>query len=392
MNSFSQFDLPEAIHKALKALDYKEPTPVQTQAIPAALSGKDIIATAQTGTGKTAAFSIPIATQLLTKNDTTALVIAPTRELAQQIEATWRGLTKFCPELRVACIMGGASYSGQLKQLARRPRLIIATPGRLVDHLQQRTVNMSKVSFLVLDEADRMLDMGFAPQLNQIMRMLPKTRQTLLFSATWENSLDQLSKKYLNQPVRIAVGATSRAAGTIEQTTIFTNHREKNDVLLDELNSTEGSVLIFVRTKIRTDKLARYLYSFGLKVGCIHGGRTQGQRNTALASFRDGKVRILVATDVAARGIDVADIAHVINYDLPQVPEDYIHRIGRTGRAGTTGKALSLLTPEDRQQWSDIAKFLKKTGSTIPTPRKIVEKVRLSPVAEDASQRRAQRG
>jgi superfamily II DNA/RNA helicase len=249
--------------------------------------------------------------------------------------------------------------------------MIIATPGRLTDHLNRRTIQLNQTRILVLDEADRMLDMGFAPQLGHILRFLPNARQTLLFSATWESSLDQLSKKYLRNPIRVAVGSTSQAAPTIEQTAISTTGKDKNETLLDVLNERQGSVLIFARTKSRTDRLARYLHSYGLEVGRIHGGRTQGQRNSALHAFKTGRVRILVATDIAARGIDVAQIAHVINYDLPQAPEDYIHRIGRTGRAGAKGEALSILTPEDRLKWKDISRLLKKTGSALPQLREL---------------------
>ncbi|MBY0472344.1 DEAD/DEAH box helicase [bacterium] len=369
MNNFSELRLANALERALHAMKFETPTPVQEKAIPLALTGADLIATAQTGTGKTAAFSLPTADFLIRNPDATALVLAPTRELALQIETVWKDITRFRPDLRSVTIIGGASFSVQCKWLNKNPRFIIATPGRLVDHLQRRTVNLNRVSVLVLDEADRMLDMGFAPQLNQILKVLPKQRQTLLFSATWESALDELSKKYLRNPQRISVGAVSRAAGSVEQTAISTINNKKNDTLLDELNLRKGSVLIFTRTKSRTDRLAKYLNSYGLEVARLHGGRSQSQRNSALAAFKQGTVRILVATDIAARGIDVVDISHVINYDLPQAPEDYIHRIGRTGRAGATGQALSLLTPEDRLQWKDINTLLKKTGSTLPQVR-----------------------
>ncbi len=366
LSTFAQFKLPPTLDRALKKMEFQTPTPIQIQAIPFAMKGKDLIATAQTGTGKTAAFSLPIATHLLENPNITALVLAPTRELALQIEMFWKELTQFTPDLKCACVIGGTSMNMQIKALSRAPRLIIATPGRLVDHLQRRTVNLGRLGILVLDEADRMLDMGFAPQLNQIMRVLPRDRQTLLFSATWPSTLDQLSKKYLSHPERVAVGTTSRAANTVKQSAIQTTAQKKNETLMNELNTRQGSVLIFVRTQSRTDRLARFLDTAGIEVGRIHGGRSQGQRTSALANFKNGKIRVLCATDIAARGIDVTEIAHVINYDLPQVPEDYIHRIGRTGRAGTSGEALSILTPEDRQQWSDISKLLKKSGSATP--------------------------
>lgn len=366
MSTFSSFKLPAVLDRALTKMEFTTPTPIQSQAIPVAMDGKDLIATAQTGTGKTAAFSLPTATHLMENPHITALVLAPTRELALQIEMFWKELTQFVPDLKAVCVIGGTSMSMQMKGLARNPRLIIATPGRLVDHLQRRTVNLNKLGILILDEADRMLDMGFAPQLNQIIRVLPKDRQTLLFSATWPSSLDQLAKKYLNRPERIAVGQTSRAANTVQQSAIETTAPKKNQTLLDQLTVRQGSVLIFVRTQSRTDRLARYLDAEGIEVGRIHGGRSQPQRTSALANFKAGRIRVLCATDIAARGIDVTEIAHVINYDLPQVAEDYIHRIGRTGRAGSTGQALSILTPEDRQQWRDISSLLKKSGSALP--------------------------
>ena len=370
MNSFQDLNLPGTLARALTAIGFEKPTPIQAGAIPIASTGKDLIACAQTGTGKTAAFCIPIALRLLIARNKTALVLAPTRELALQIDDFWRKLVQFTPDLKSACLIGGASFSVQSKALSRRPRFVIATPGRLLDHLNRRTISLAQTEILVLDEADRMLDMGFAPQLTQILKFLPKNRQNLLFSATWDASMDKLSASYLHQPERISIGKVSQAAPSVDQATVSTTGAKKNETLLDELNQRQGSILVFARTQSRTDRLARYLTSYGLEVGRIHGGRSQGQRNSALNAFRNGQVRILVATDIAARGIDVADIAHVINYDLPQQPEDYIHRIGRTGRAGNTGKAVSLLTPEDRAQWHDISKLLKKTGSAVPPSNK----------------------
>jgi ATP-dependent RNA helicase RhlE len=251
-----------------------------------------------------------------------------------------------------------------------------------VDHLQRRTVNLSAMELLVLDEADRMLDMGFEPQLTRIMQHVPKARQTLLFTATWEPRMDKLASRFLYNPSRVTVGEASRAATTVSQALIPTTQPAKNEMLLDELNAREGSVLVFARTKSRTDRVARYLASYGVDVNRIHGGRTQGQRNSALSQFRNGQVRVLVATDIAARGLDISEIAHVINYDLPQQAEDYVHRIGRTGRAGATGSAVSFVTPEERGQWNEIARLLKKTGSTVPLPaaRQNVTQVKVAPV------------
>ncbi len=366
MTTFFDFGLTQDVEKALRELSFSEPTPIQQQAIPEALNGKDLIATAQTGTGKTAAYSIPTAHYLIKNSNATALILAPTRELAMQIEDFWLKLTKYNRNLGSACLIGGASFGMQLRALRRRPRFIIATPGRLIDHLEQGTIVLNQTAVLVLDEADRMLDMGFAPQLEQIYKRLPEKKQTLLFSATWGHGLDKLSKKFLKNPLRISVGETSKAASTIDQFVIRTPVAQKNNAVFDELLKRDGLTLVFARTQIRTDKLASFLQKAGLDVGVIHGGRTQAQRNAALRDFKSGRRRILVATDIAARGIDVTDVAHVINYDLPQMAEDYIHRIGRTGRAGAEGQAVSLVTPEDRGLWSYIVQLLKKTGSQLP--------------------------
>jgi superfamily II DNA/RNA helicase len=363
---FQDFKLPAPILQALAALQFQKPTPIQEQAIPLALSGQDLIGSAQTGTGKTAAFCIPILVSLLKTTDRTALILAPTRELAQQTELFWKGLTRFAPEARSATLIGGVSMQPQIRALRNRPRLIIATPGRLLDHLGRKSASLVKTEMLILDEADRMLDMGFAPQLAQVLKYLPKTRQTMLFTATWSESMDRLAAQYLRQPARVSVGSPSKAAPKISQTAIQVTQKAKNEQLLDQLNATQGPVIVFARTQVRTDRVARYLESYGVKVNRIHGGRSQGQRKSALQAFKSGATRVLVATDIAARGIDVANIAHVINYDLPQQPEDYIHRIGRTARAGASGEATSFVTPDDRDQWRQILKLLKNTGSQLP--------------------------
>jgi superfamily II DNA/RNA helicase len=370
MKNFQELQLPLPLDRALQALAFVTPTPIQAQAIPVALSRQDLIACAQTGTGKTAAFCIPLAVRLLRAPGKAALVLAPTRELALQIEAFWKDLTRFAPELKCVSLIGGLAMQNQIKGLRGGARLVVATPGRLVDHLSRGTISLSKMEMLVLDEADRMLDMGFAPQLTQILRFLPKARQTLMFSATLPPDIDRLSSKYLKSPVQISASVNNQAAPKVNQTAIVLNAVNKNDTLLDELNQRQGSVLVFARTQARTDRVARYLSEYGLEVNRIHGGRSQGQRKQALTGFKSGKVRILVATDIAARGIDVTGIAHVINYDLPMLAEDYIHRIGRTARAGASGEALSLITPEDRGQWKEITRLLQKSGSSVPEERK----------------------
>ncbi len=363
--NFQDMPLPSTVHQALKAMNFSEATPIQEQAIPLILEQRDLIACAQTGSGKTGAFSIPMVTRLLEHTGKTGLILAPTRELAVQILEVFSKLTLATPNLRVTLLIGGAPMQKQIRALAQRPRIIVATPGRLVDHLHQRTVSLAQTSMLVLDEADRMLDMGFAPQLNEILRHLPNERQTLLFSATLPDNIMKLASKYLKDPAHVAISSSEQAPPKIQHTVIETSSDAKNDVLLDQLVQRQGSVLIFARTKHRTDRLAKYLQKYGHSVARIHGDRSQSQREAALQGFRTGKFRILVATDIAARGIDVPHIAHVINYDLPQAPEDYVHRIGRTARAGATGEALCLLIPEDYGQWRRIAR-LHLTGESVP--------------------------
>lgn len=362
---FSELHLPKNVQQAIQSLGFTKPTPIQAGAIPVALTKKDLIGVAQTGTGKTAAFTIPMLITLSENAGKTALILVPTRELALQIDEFWKGLTKFSPGMHSVILIGGVAMSPQIRGLQRKPRVIIATPGRLCDHLQRRTMDLKTTEILVLDEADRMLDMGFAPQLNTIVRQLPTARQTLFFTATWSSEMDGLAKKYLRNPERVTIGAVSTAAPKVDQSIIKISVGLKNEGLLDEVNSREGTILIFARTQSRTDRVARYLLSYGVEVGRIHGGRSQAQRTSAMDGFRKGAIRVLVATDIAARGIDVTDIGHVINYDLPQVPEDYIHRIGRTGRAGLTGKAVSFVTPEDRKQWEEIYRLLKRGGTQV---------------------------
>jgi len=363
MQDFNELQLQEPIAKALQAMKFEKPTPIQVQAIPAGLDCKDIIACAQTGTGKTAAFSIPIVDRLLKDPKKSALILVPTRELAAQVTEVLRDLTRFTTSIKGVMLIGGMSMRPQIDKLRRGVRLVVATPGRLLDHLDRRTLKMDSLDILVLDEADRMLDMGFAPQLNKILPYLPKERQTLLFSATLPGNIEQLSSRYLSNPIRVTVGAVSRPVEKIQQSIVETTSAGKNETLVDELLAREGSVLVFARTKARTDRVAKHLQKYGHSVTRIHGDRTQGQRNAAVSGFRDGRFRIMVATDIAARGIDISHIANVINYDLPHVPEDYVHRIGRTARAGAEGQAISFVTPEDRGQWRAISAFLGKTGA-----------------------------
>jgi ATP-dependent RNA helicase RhlE len=366
LKTFSELTLIPALEKAVAGMSFTTPTPIQAQSIPVALSGRDLIASAQTGSGKTLAFGIPILNSLSKTKDSTALILVPTRELATQITDVFRQLTQHMPTMRVVSLIGGMSMQPQLRALQKGFRIIVATPGRLLDHLDRRSANLSKVSILTLDEADRMLDMGFAPQLREIFKQLPNQYQTLLFSATLPPNIIELTKNILENPAQVKIGEVSTAAPLIDQKMKEVRGEAKNDAVLNELNARKGSILIFARTQARTDRLCRYLEKYGVSVTRIHGGRSQGQRNRALDEFRSETVRVLVATDIAARGIDIDHVAHVINYDLPQVAEDYVHRIGRTGRAGRTGEAMTLMAPEERPLWREIQKLLaKKSGGTL---------------------------
>jgi superfamily II DNA/RNA helicase len=367
MSYFDQFKLQPSINQAIEELHFKKPTPIQEKTIPEIMSGADVIGNAQTGTGKTAAFCLPTLSHLLDHPTKNALVLVPTRELAIQIEKFWLELTQFCKEVTCAVLVGGIPMETQLKKMKSNPRLIIATPGRLVDHLQLKNFDLKQTGILILDEADRMLDMGFSAQINEITRSVPSKRQTLLFSATWNGEISSLAKKHLRpNALRIKAGETSQAADTVTQMLLNVTESGKRDLLLEEINQERGSILIFTSTQVRAESVSNYLEEYGVKVNRIHGGRTQGQRSTALKQFREGKIKVLVATDIAARGIDVSEIAHVINFDLPQIAEDYVHRIGRTGRAGASGKATTFITENDGRRWSDIVELLKKTGSPVP--------------------------
>jgi ATP-dependent RNA helicase DeaD len=397
MQTFKELALAPQLDKALVAKNFTTPTPIQAQAIPPAMEGRDLIACAQTGTGKTAAFAIPILSKIYAEKDSTALVLVPTRELAVQVTLVFRELSLFMPHVRTVDLIGGVAMQPQLRAIAKGFRIIIATPGRLVDHLERGSVKLNTLAVLTLDEADRMLDMGFAPQLRQIFRYLPKSHQTLLFSATLPPNIQEITKNILKNPVEVKVGAVSTPIEKIEQSHRSVNGEAKNAALIEEINSREGSMLIFARTQKRTDRLARYLQAQNIPAGLIHGGRSQNQRNRAIDEFKDGTTRILVATDIAARGIDIDHVAHVINYDLPQVPEDYIHRIGRTARAGRTGKALSLISHEERPLWRDIEKLLRgkgaSSGATAANGSKPIQ-LKTSPEdrAEDAKKRAHRKG
>jgi ATP-dependent RNA helicase DeaD len=347
--------LPAALLAALQVMGYANMTPIQAQVIPLALEGRDILGSSHTGSGKTAAFAIPLITKLLSTPQGSALVLAPTRELAMQVMDVMQKLCGKNSSLKTALLIGGQPMFPQLNQLrSGRVRLIVGTPGRINDHLERRSLKLNDTQFLVLDEADRMLDMGFDVQLEAIANYLPKTRQTLMFSATFHESIIKLSTKYLNNPARVTIGTTSAPAVNIKQEMIRTTEATKYDDLLKELATREGSVIVFVKTKIGAEKLMKKLMRDDHSADAIHGDLRQRERSHVIKAFRAKTHRIMVATDVAARGLDIPHIEHVINYDLPQCPEDYIHRIGRTARAGAEGCALSLVTSEDHRKWIAI--------------------------------------
>jgi ATP-dependent RNA helicase RhlE len=352
--SFASLGLSAATLRTLERVGFTQPTPIQAQAVPPGLAGRDVVGIAATGTGKTAAFLLPCLERPLPGP---VLVLAPTRELALQIAEQVERLGG--PEATLAVVMGGVGSKPQVKALAARPRFIVATPGRLVDHLDERTVSLDKVSVLVMDEADRMLDMGFRPQLNRILRALPQQRQTMLFSATMGDEVAAFIRQSVRDAVRVEVAKSGTTAARATQQVFELSQDEKTPQLLALLEEDEDSTLVFTRTKRRADKVWKALERAGLKAARIHADRSQAQRVQALEGFRDGKYRVLVATDIAARGIDVAEIGHVVNYDLPHVPADYVHRIGRTARAAASGRASSFCAPEEAELLRDIEKFTR---------------------------------
>ena len=358
MKTFQEMGLPEALMHTLVHMGFNEPTPVQAEAIPLALQGKDILGSAQTGTGKTGAFGIPLVARLLSNPNGSALVMTPTRELATQVIGQLQAMLGKSSKIKSALLIGGEPMPKQLAHLRNRPRLIVGTPGRINDHLGRGSLTLKDTDFLVLDETDRMLDMGFTIQIENVMKYMAPKRQTLVFSATLPKSIVQIATKYLNDPVRVAAGETSVPAANIKQDILRVSEADKYSNLVSELNERQGSIIVFVKTKYGTEKMATRLVKEGHSADAIHGDLRQNKRDRVIASFRNKRHRILVATDIAARGLDIPHIEHVINYDLPQCPEDYIHRIGRTARAGATGSALNLITPADRSKWDAIDRLL----------------------------------
>ena len=359
MQNFSELQISNYTKERLAFAKFATPTPVQAAAIPQALEGKDVLATAQTGTGKTLAFLVPILERLLAQKPAgiEALVLVPTRDLAMQVAAQYDALrgTKLPA---AALVVGGLPEARQLAAIRAGARLVVATPGRLEDYLSRSLVRFQRLQILVLDEADRMLDMGFLPAIRRIVGALPKQRQTLCFSATLESSVAYLVKDYMRGPVRLAFGSTLKPSENVRVQAFEVSGERKQDLLQSLLAKESGRCLVFARTKRGADKLARNLVREGFSAAAIHGDRSQSQRNAALAGFQQGRYRVLVATDVAARGIHVQDVAHVINYDLPELPENFIHRVGRTGRAGKRGVASTFFGREQRPELLQIERTL----------------------------------
>lgn len=366
---FQALGLSSMINKSVRNLGYETPTPIQREAIPLVLDGRDLMGLAQTGTGKTAAFGLPLVQQLIDSNQraapksVSALILAPTRELVNQIAANLRDFVRNTP-LKVVSITGGASINMQIKNMMRGADILVATPGRLLDLVERKALFLNTVKFLVLDEADQMLDLGFIHALRKIATLLGKPRQTLLFSATMPRQMEELSRAYLNAPMRTEVAPPGKAADRVQQSVHFVTQTAKPELLKKCLAERPGDLsLVFSRTKHGAEKLMKQLVACGFAAGSIHGNKSQGQRDRAIKAFRSGEIRVLVATDVAARGIDIPGVSHVYNYDLPEVPENYVHRIGRTARAGAGGEAVAFCCGGDAHLLRDIERLM---GIKIP--------------------------
>jgi ATP-dependent RNA helicase RhlE len=369
MSDFDMMGLPAKLVARLDAMGFKDPTPIQKQAIPHALNGRDVMGLAQTGTGKTAAFGVPIVAQMLELEGRPAprsvrgLVLAPTRELATQISVNLRAFAEGTP-IKVAMVVGGQSINTQIKRLERGVDLLVATPGRLLDLMDRRAVRLDEAVFLVLDEADQMLDMGFIHDLRKIASVIPKERQTMLFSATMPKQMNELAQSYLRSPIRVEVSPPGKAADKVTQELHFIAKAEKPGLLIEMLDKHRAErALVFGRTKHGSEKLMKTLVKAGYAAGSIHGNKSQGQRDRAIAAFKSGEITVLVATDVAARGLDIPDVKHVYNFDLPNVPDNYVHRIGRTARAGKDGAAIAFCAPDEMGELKAIQKTM---GVAIP--------------------------
>lgn len=368
ITAFDQLNLSDELLRAIADQGYVKPTPIQAQVIPHILEGKDIMGSAETGTGKTASFTLPMLHRLQphensgtspAKHPLRALILAPTRELATQIYDNVRNYGKHL-QLKSTVIFGGVSIDPQIKELQAGVEILVATPGRLLDHIEQKTINLSKIAILVLDEADRMLDMGFLPDIKRILMLLPPQRQSLIFSATFSEEIKQLADKLLKQPILIEAAKRNAINQSISHVVHLVESERKHELLVQLIKQNDlKQVLIFVRTKQGADRLVKQLIQYELLATAIHGDKNQQQRTQALNDFKEGRIQALVATDVAARGLDIENLAYVINFELPTVPEDYIHRIGRTGRAGSKGNAISLVSENEKEFLSGIEKLLK---------------------------------
>ena len=371
--TFTELSISETILKALLTKGYQTPTPIQEKAIPVALDGKDLLGIAQTGTGKTAAFAIPIIQMLnesrvkKVRREIKALILTPTRELAIQIDECFEDYSQYT-NLRHAVVFGGVNQRPQVEQLRRGVDILTATPGRLLDLIAQKHISLNGITHFVLDEADRMLDMGFIHDIKRLLPLLPKQKQTLFFSATMPAAIAKLSRSILSKPVRVEVTPASSAVDTVDQHLYFVEKSLKSNLLFTVLQKAQSkSVLVFSRTKHGADRIARVLNKKGIGCEAIHGNKSQNARQRALTNFKSGKTRVIIATDIAARGIDIADLEMVINYDLPDVAETYVHRIGRTGRAGKSGTALSFCAPNERMMVKDIQKLTGKKLNPVLT-------------------------
>ncbi|MCK9554388.1 DEAD/DEAH box helicase [bacterium] len=376
--SFDGLGIAPKTLEALDRLKFTHPTPIQYKAIPVAINGTDIIGVAQTGTGKTLAFVIPVV-QRLSRSKGKCLVLVPTRELAMQVNETFRKIAPLFG-IKTTVIIGGVPIRAQLNELRNNPRVIIATPGRLVDHMKQKTIRLNDVEILILDEADRMLDMGFRPDIERILRFVPQNRQTMLFSATIPEEVVSIGTAHMKLPIHIEVAPSGTTAERIIQELFIVKKETKKELLGKLLNQYRGSVLLFARTKRGANKIKRLITGMGYNAAEIHSDRTLAQRKEALEGFKRGKYRILVATDIAARGIDVVGIETVINYDIPDDAENYVHRIGRTGRAGHEGRAISLATPEQGKEIRNIEKIIKAALPVSEHPELPGEKFRTQTV------------
>lgn len=361
---FSDMAFSEELQQDIAAAGYESPTPIQAACIPLVMAGRDVIGLAQTGTGKTAAFALPIIQRMAHRVELGALVLAPTRELAQQIHGVFETLGR-ASGVRAAIVVGGIPMDEDYKALRSWPNVLVATPGRLIDHLNSRGVVLDEVETFVVDEADRMHDMGFIPQIRRVLESLPRKRQTLMFTATMPPEVERIARQHMHEPERVQVGRTAPVERA-EQQLFAVGEDAKTRLLLELLKGTGGRVLVFVRTKRGVERLARSIARRHRDVARLHSDRTQGERDAAMAGFREGRFRILIATDIAARGLDVADIEHVINYDFPRSAEDYVHRIGRTARLAASGRATSFVTRAERRALADVEQLI---GSKLPLLR-----------------------